>query len=370
MKNSIFVCLMVMYAIMAQAQQKFSIKGTISQLAYPAKIYLQYGKGESRILDSAVLTNGSFQFKGDVAYPVKASLTLKQNDGNTDMFSTDEQSLYLDKGNITVKGSGKIKTAVIKGGKAQADYLRLQAQLKPLQDKMTPLSLKMRDYYKQNNQKARDSLFPFLAAIRKDMNATELEFIKNNPASYVTLSMMKERSVMINLATFEPMYNNLGQDMKATADGKRMAEKLAIAKRLAPGQPFINFTLNDTEDKPQTLDAFKGKYVLLDFWASWCGPCRAENPHVLKAYQQFKNRNFDVVAVSLDVKKDAWVKAIKEDGMPWTQLSDLKGFKSPVVLEYGIEAIPQNFLLDPQGRIIAQNLRGEELAKKLAEILP
>ena len=361
---------MALSAITAQAQQKFSIKGKLGKISYPAKIYLQYGKGESRIQDSAVLTNGSFQFKGDVPYPVKASLTLKQNDGNTDMFSVDEQSLYLDKGNITVNGSDKIKTASIKGGKAQADYLRLQSQLKPLQEKMTPLSLKMRDYFKDNNMKARDSLFPFLAAIRKDMTTTETDFIKNNPGSYVTLSMLKDRSVMINLASFEPLYNNLQPGLKQTADGKRMAEKLAIAKRLAPGQPFINFTLNDTEDRPTMLEKFKGKYILLDFWASWCGPCRAENPHVLKAYQQFKNKNFDVVAVSLDVKKDAWVKAIKEDGMPWTQLSDLKGFKSPVVMEYGIEAIPQNFLLDPQGRIIAQNLRGEELAKKLAEILP
>lgn len=361
---------MAVSAITAQAQQQFSIKGSLGKLSYPATVYLQYGKGETRVLDSVVLTNGNFQFKGDVPFPVKASLTLKQNDGNTDMFNTDEQSLFLDKGIITVKGQGKIKTAFIRGGKAQADYLRLKSQLKPLQDKMTPLSSLMRQYFKENNMKGRDSLFPYLAAIRKDITDTESEFIKNNPGSYVSLSMLRDRSVMINLASFEPLYNNLSPALKQTADGKRMAEKLAIAKRLQPGQPFINFTLNDTEDKPQTLEAHKGKYILLDFWASWCGPCRAENPHVLKAYQQFKNKNFDVVAVSLDVKKDAWVKAIKEDNMPWTQLSDLKGFKSPVVLEYGIEAIPQNFLLDPQGRIIAQNLRGEELAKKLAEILP
>lgn len=361
---------MAIAAITAQAQQKFIIKGKLGKLAYPAKIYLQYGRGEGMVQDSIVLTNGNFQFKGDVPYPIKGLITLKQNDGNTDVFNSDAQDIYLEKGTIIINGSGKLGTATIKGGKAYAEYLRLQSQLEPLQQKMAPLSAKMRQYFKENNTKSRDSLFPYLAAIRKEMTTTETNFIRDNPGSYVSLNMLKYRSTVINLDSFEPLYNNLKPELKQTADGKRMAEKLAIAKRLAPGQPFINFTLNDTEDKPTTLEKFKGKYILLDFWASWCGPCRAENPHVLKAYQQFRNKNFDVVAVSLDVKKDAWVKAIKEDGMPWTQLSDLKGFKSPVVMEYGIEAIPQNFLLDPQGRIIAQNLRGEELAKKLAEILP
>lgn len=353
----------------AWSQQKFEIKGKITNIKYPAKIYLGYANGENSIHDSATITNGSFHFKGTIQYPVRATMELKQNDGKTDMFDRDLQDLFLDKGTITVTGSGKIKKADIKGGKAQDDYRALKAQLKPYEEKMAPLSEKMRQYFNEKNDAARDSLFPSLRAIRNDMNKVEKEFIQSYTASYVTLDMVRQRSVVIDLPNFEPQYNSLSEELKQTADGKKMAKKLVIAKRLQPGQPFINFTLNNTDGQPKNLESFKGKYILLDFWASWCGPCRAENPHVLKAYQQFKDKNFDVVAVSLDTKKDAWMKAIKEDGMPWTQLSDLQGWKSSVVLEYGIEAIPQNFLLDPQGRIVAQNLRGEELAKRLGEIL-
>ncbi len=353
------------------AQQKFKVSAKISNIAYPAKAFLSFNNGKQMQTDSVVVEKGKFSFSGTVLNPSEATITLKQSDGNTDMFTRDLLDVYLEKGKLSISGDKQVKSAVVKGGGiAQADFNRFNAIMKPLRDKMAPLSEKMRQYFKDNNVAAREALFPQLAAIRKEMTATETEFIKNNPGSWVTLSMMKDRAVIIDVPEFEPLYNAMTDELKSSADGRKMADRLAIAKRLQPGQPFINFVMNDTEGKPVSLESFRGKYVLVDFWASWCGPCRAENPHVLKAYNQFKNKNFDVVAISLDQKKDAWLKAIKEDGMPWTHLSDLKGFDNQAAKEYGIIAIPQNFLLDPQGKIIAQNLRGENLAKKLAEIIP
>ena len=148
-----------------------------------------------------------------------------------------------------------------------------------------------------------------------------------------------------------------------------MANRLAVLKKSAIGQPMIDFTQADVNGKPVRLSDYKGKYVLLDFWASWCGPCRAENPNVLKAYNQFKDKNFTVVGVSLDEKADKWKEAIEKDGMPWMQVSDLKGFRNEVAQQYGIQAIPFSFLIDPQGIIVAKELRGAALHTKLAEIL-
>lgn len=353
------------------AQQKFKVSAKISNIAYPAKAFLTYNKGDQMQTDSVVVEKGKFTFSGTILNPSEATITLKQSDGNTDMFTRDFLQIYLEKGKLDISGDKQVKSAIVKGGgKAQADFNRFNAIMKPLNDKMAPLSEKMRQYFNEKNDAARDSIFPFLVAIRKDMTATETEFIKNNPDSWVTLGMMKVRAVIIDVPQFEPLYNAMTDELKNSDDGRKMADRLVIAKRLQPGQPFKNFVMNDTEGRPVSLESFKGKYVLVDFWASWCGPCRAENPHVLKAYNQFKDKNFDVLAISLDQKKDAWLKAIREDGMPWTHVSDLKGFDNVAAKEYGIIAIPQNFLLDPQGKIIAQNLRGENLAKKLAEIIP
>ena len=130
-----------------------------------------------------------------------------------------------------------------------------------------------------------------------------------------------------------------------------------------------DFTMNDTEGNPISLSQYKGQYVLVDFWASWCGPCRGENPNVVAAYKKYKNKNFTVLGVSLDEEKDAWMKAIKKDGLTWKHISDLKGWQSAVVPVYGIEGIPYNVLLDPEGKILATELRDKDLDAFLSKTL-
>ncbi|MGN6416240.1 MAG: thioredoxin-like domain-containing protein [Pseudobacter sp.] len=157
-----------------------------------------------------------------------------------------------------------------------------------------------------------------------------------------------------------------GPDVKkAVITGGKIQDDLNL---LWKQTAHLKFEQEDINRQSLKLSSLKGKYVLLDFWASWCGPCRAENPNVLKAYNKFKDRRFEILAVSLDNNKERWLSAINQDGMPWIHVSDLKGWKNEVAVQYDIRSIPQNLLIGPDGVIIAKNLRGETLEEKLNEI--
>ncbi len=205
--------------------------------------------------------------------------------------------------------------------------------------------------------------------LRQQRRKLTVGYIAGHPKSPVSVSLLADMAVMGEYKTLDSLYKLLDPVAQKTAPGGRVGKRIATLKKSAVGEPFIDFTLPDTEGNDVKFSQFKGKYVLLDFWASWCGPCRAENPNVLKAFNAYKDKNFTVVGVSLDDDGTKWKKAIAEDGMPWIQLSDLKGFRNVVAQEYGIQAIPSTFLVSPEGVIVAKDLRGQALQNKLAELL-
>ncbi len=209
-----------------------------------------------------------------------------------------------------------------------------------------------------------DTLFTF-----EEMENARTEFIKSYPNSPVSSDILSIYSKHLGRDKTKRLFNLLSKENKTSEYGRRIRKYINLNKDTKIGEQFADFEMTDTNGKLKKLSDLKGKTILLEFWASWCGPCRQENPNLIKAYKKYKNNGFEIFAVSLDSNKDSWLNAIKKDSLDWIHVSDLKEQENEAALIYGIHSIPNNFLIDQNGIIIGRNLRGEELNKKLSETL-
>ncbi|SFM62948.1 Peroxiredoxin [Chitinophaga sp. YR627] len=202
--------------------------------------------------------------------------------------------------------------------------------------------------------------------------AQEITFIRQHPDYMASLDALKDviGPLPDDIESYNTLYNGLKKNVRQSEAGIGVKKTIDKYMTVRVGAVAPAFTAPDTSGHSISLKDYRGKYVLVDFWASWCGPCREENPAVVKAYQQFKDKNFDILSVSLDQsgKRAEWIKAIQKDGLSWQHVSELKFWDSDVAKLYAIKSIPQNFLIDPKGKIIAKDLRGAALATKLEEI--
>ena len=374
MKKLISAAVALLPAIAFAQDGKYIIQGKVGNLNTPAKMYLQYSVKDKVSTDSVTLKNGEFQFTGTVGtVPVNAYLVLNEK-GTGGVVYKDYKAIYLEKGTINVNSSAKLNEAKVDGPKANQENAEYDALNKPVNDAQDALDAKVKAETpeQKNSEDFQRAITKEQKALDAKSNEVNASFIKSHPGSYISLMALEMYAAYgTDYADINPLYESLSPEVKQSEGGKEFGERLPKLKAVALGEMAPVFAEADTAGKTVSLESFRGKYVLVDFWASWCGPCRQENPNVVKAYKKYKDKNFTIIGVSLDRadSKANWIAAIKSDGLDWTQVSDLKFWNNEVAVLYHVQSIPANFLIDPNGKIIAKDLRGNDLENKLEDVL-
>ncbi|UKT65014.1 TlpA disulfide reductase family protein [Pedobacter mucosus] len=352
-------------ALLFAQRSEFTISGKTSPDHNGKTILLLYPQAKTTFVDSVKVIDGSFSFKGSLEMPALGRLKFRQN-------RKDSLALFLSHEDIAVILKDSLRHAVLSGGDNTTDFIKVSQKLSPLTDTVT-MAIKKYMTIPASSRTAEDTK-TLTTAIRKASESGSrvvYEFLSKNPDSYVSLFFLNKYTRIMNYETVSPHFQKLSTAVRRTPLGMDFNERMNAKKGKFIGSKAIPFESTTPEGAKLALNEViaKGKFTFIDFWASWCGPCRAENPNVVRAYSQFHDKGFNILSVSLDTKADLWKAAIAKDGMPWYHVSSLLGWKEPVAALYGVRAIPQNILIDQNGIIIAMDLKGEALLAKLSGLL-
>lgn len=377
------ITFLVLCALLAMSSCKndnnndsFTLKGEIGDWDSPATLYFSYWNDGNEVTDTTQLKNGKFSFSGNIGEPAAARLIMDYT--GVGMGPAAQAGhilyLYLENGMIELQSADSLQhVAFVKSpiNDAHQEYLRyIGGQIQDLAARMNAKVMQASPE-QLNDSLFMDGLNKEYRQLLDDRARKQQQYVREHPDSYFSVVAISESvSSDFDVDEIEPLFLSINEKHRETYSGKAFAQRIEAARTIGIGNSAPDFTQNDPDGNPVSLSDFQGKYVLIDFWASWCGPCRQENPNLVKAYAAYKDKGFEILGVSLDNNdgREDWLKAIEKDGLTWTQVSDLNSWNNEVARMYGVRAVPQSYLINPEGVIVAENLRGDLLEEKLAEI--
>ena len=334
--------------------QNVTMQGNIVGLTEKTLLFA-YHTDTGFVIDTLQVDNGKFNWSKTLKGPQKAMLFLPY----------ESVPLFIEPGNMIVNGNvATPDTLSVTGSKINDEAKAFYRTFNDLSSE--------RDAILQKLDSSSDADRPALrrreAEINVEWKRRQHAYLKANPSHIISVNLVHQIVSRDGYDEGLKAFKYLNDDVKLSSQGKQISTDLDVMSKSRIGAIIPDFIQNDPDGNPIKFSDFRGKYVYVDFWASWCVPCRAENPNVLKAYEKHKDKNFTVIGVSVDSDLNSWKKAIQDDKMPWTMVSDLKGTKNEIAVYFGIRGVPSTLLIDPKGRIIAKDLVGNKLHHKLDEL--
>ncbi len=367
MKKILFLSVIAVIFAACQSKTEYTISGEVTDPTFEGQqVNLsKMTEGDIATLETTTITNGKFKFEGDTDAPVLRFITLGENQSNI--------------GSIIMIEPGKIKV-VYDDSEFQISGTPINNAFNDFNSKQKELTTEVRSISDQHSASTADNsmtedldaeLRLKINSVMDEAKALNFDFVKANIDNELGQYIFMGSARMFEPEQQKEILAMASDEYKENDDVKRIVEQLEAMEAVAIGKDYIDFTMKNPKGEPVSLSDYvgDGKYVFIDFWAAWCGPCRSEMPNVVNAYKEYKDKGFEIVGVSLDRTEEEWLKGIEDLEMTWPQMSDLKFWESEVVKLYAITGIPHTVLLDKEGKIIEKNLRGDELHKKLAELL-